>query len=241
MIRRCLHVNAADIIFSPLKDLRDSIQTANEGDTGFFLPQRDLNLNVGLPTIVVFAQNDTRLLVGSDNGSIHVYDTAMLFSPGDGFVAPLHTYNPQYGALRQIAPNPGTESDLVDKLAVVRSDGVVQLMNTNLESLGGWSCANPDGNPVAGEYLLVDHKRLVLNQLHSFLVSKGQTPCHRSPEWRYSNVCSKQSVGAEQTSSCGRWGSASRAELAKPWTHIQGDIRTTDSESGRIHSTIRLP
>jgi nucleoporin NUP159 len=144
-----------DIILSPLKDLRESIQTANEGDKGFFLPQRDLNLDVGLPTIVVFAQNDTRLLVGSDNGSIHVYDTTMLFSSGEDFVAPLHTYNAQYGALRQIAPNPGTESDLVDKLAVVRSDGVVQLMNTNLESLGGWSSANPDGNPVAGELLLV--------------------------------------------------------------------------------------
>ncbi|KAF7773390.1 hypothetical protein Agabi119p4_5557 [Agaricus bisporus var. burnettii] len=141
--------DAQDIIFSPLKDLRESIQKANEDEKGFFFPQRDLNLDVGLPTIVVFAQNDTRLLVGSDNGSIHVYDTAMLFSSGEGFVAPLHTYNAQYGALRQIAPNPGTEPDLVDKFAVVRSDGVVQLMNTNLESLGGWSSANSDGNPIA--------------------------------------------------------------------------------------------
>lgn len=172
-----------DIILSPLKDLRDSISSASEDDKGLFFPQRDLSLGVGLPTTVAFALNDTRLVVGVDNGSIYVYDTAKLFSSGSDSISPLRTHSPQAGALRQIAPNPGTEPDLVDTVAVVRSDGVVQLMNTMLESLGGWSSADSNASPVAGEYHPVCDRHHTSNQTRSVLVSQRQTPRHRFAKW----------------------------------------------------------
>lgn len=132
--------------------MRNSFKNASEDEKGLFFPQRDLSLDIGLPTILAFAHNDTRLIVGVDNGSIYVYDTAKLFSSGSDPISPLRTYNEQPGALRQIAPNPGMELELVDVFAVVRSDGVVHLMNTMLESLGGWSTTDPNAGPVAGEY-----------------------------------------------------------------------------------------
>lgn len=143
-----------DIILSPLEELRNSFQKASEDDEGYFFPQRDLTLDVGIPTMVAFAHHDTRLIVGTNSGAICVYDTARLFSSGSDPVAPLRTYNAQPGTLRQISPNPGTESDLVDIIAVVRSNGIVHLMNTMLESLGGWSATEPNASPVAGEHTM---------------------------------------------------------------------------------------
>ncbi|KXN91659.1 hypothetical protein AN958_12511 [Leucoagaricus sp. SymC.cos] len=99
--------------------------------------------------MLAFTRNDTRLVVGVDNGSIYVYDTAALFSSGSDPMQPLSACDPQVGALRQIAPNPGVEPDLVDLIAVVRSDGSVQLMNTMLESLGGWAAKDINGGAVA--------------------------------------------------------------------------------------------
>lgn len=141
--------DSQDIILSPLEELRKAIVNASEDDKGFFFPQRDLSLDLGLPTMLAFAHNDTRMIVGVDNGSIYVYDTAALFSSGSDPVSPLRSCDPQAGALRQIAPNPGSEPDLIDTIAVVRSDGSVQLTNTMLETLGGWSPRDSTAGPVA--------------------------------------------------------------------------------------------
>lgn len=153
-----------DIILSPLEELHNSIQKASEDDEGYFFPQRDLSLDVGIPTIVAFAHHDTRLIVGTNSGAICVYDTARLFSSGSDPVAPLRTHNTQTGNLRQISPNPGTESDLVDIIAVVRSNGIVHLINTLLESLGGWSAAEPSAGPVAGEHTMKQVRSVIADK-----------------------------------------------------------------------------
>jgi nucleoporin NUP159 len=147
-----LTVFNVDIIFSTLEELRTAVKNASEDDKGFFFPQRDLSLDLGLPTMLAFGHNDARLVVGVDNGSIYVYNTANLFSPGSDFVKPLRTFDPQVAALRQIAANPSTEPDFIDTIAVVRSDGSVQLMNTMLEPLGGWSSGDSNVGSVAGEH-----------------------------------------------------------------------------------------
>jgi len=53
--------------------------------------------------------------------------------------------------LRQIAPNPGSEPYLIDTIAVVLSDGKVELLNTMLELLGGWSPKDSSVGAVVGE------------------------------------------------------------------------------------------
>ncbi|KAF9453481.1 hypothetical protein P691DRAFT_719639 [Macrolepiota fuliginosa MF-IS2] len=134
--------------------------------------------------MLAFARNDTRLIVGVDNGSIYVYDTAELFSSGSDTVNPLRSYNEQPGALRQIAPNPGMEPDLADMFAVVRSDGVVHLMNTMLESLGGWSTVDSSAGPVAvswspkGKHLAIG---LRSGDILTFAPNNKSTPSKQIP------------------------------------------------------------
>ncbi|EDR08724.1 uncharacterized protein LACBIDRAFT_294237 [Laccaria bicolor S238N-H82] len=65
-----------------------------------------------------------------------------------GIVAPLVISQLQSGPLRQILPNPGTESNLVDIVAVL-GDGMVQLLNMGLQLQGGWVADGSSPNPMA--------------------------------------------------------------------------------------------
>lgn len=135
------------IQFSPLSDLRLAFNSTNSQ----FSPSRSLPLTLGAtPTHIAFACADARLIVAFDAGQLAIYDTSVLFSPGSGNIQPLHVLETHSGPFRQIAPNPGTESGIADSLAVVRADGCVQLLNTNLESQGGWAGSNVESTPVAG-------------------------------------------------------------------------------------------
>ena len=77
----------------------------------------------------------------------------MLFSSGSGYINPIRTrqYQNLTAVLRQIAPNPGSEPYLIDTIAVVLSDGKVELLNTMLELLGGWSPKDSSVGAVVGE------------------------------------------------------------------------------------------
>jgi len=144
-------ITYADIILSTLEDLRQAIQNANADETVLFFPQRDLTMPSGIPTILAFAHDGTRLIVGLDIGVILAYDTTMLFSSGSGYVNPIRTRQYQNQVLRQIAPNPGSEPYLIDTIAVALSDGKVELLNTMLEMSGGWSPKDSSVGAVAGE------------------------------------------------------------------------------------------
>jgi nucleoporin NUP159 len=139
-------VTPSSLLFSPLHDLRLAFRSTNSP----FTPKRTLTLSPGLsPTVIAFASADSKLVVAFDAGQLAIYDTSSLLTPGDENVQPLHFLETHAGPLRQIAPNPGTELDF---LAVVRGDGSVQLLNTNLESKGGWIGSDMESTPLAGTY-----------------------------------------------------------------------------------------
>ncbi|KDR78946.1 hypothetical protein GALMADRAFT_1281525 [Galerina marginata CBS 339.88] len=143
--------SGSELVFSPLDDLRSAFASAKEDDETLFTPKRVQSI----PTkanIVKFACGDTRLLVGLEDGSVVVYDTSSLFTPGTNDVQPLGRFQVQSMPIRQILPNPGTEPGLSDIFAVV-GDGKVQLLNMRLESQGGWAATDLMTQPIAGECL----------------------------------------------------------------------------------------
>jgi nucleoporin NUP159 len=104
----------------------------------------------GKPNIITFANQDSHLVVGLEQGLVLVYNADSLFSPGQDQIQPTHTRQLQSSAFKQIAANPGTEPNLVDRVAVVGND-FVQILNMQLEPQGGWSASDPSTIPAAGE------------------------------------------------------------------------------------------
>lgn len=141
----------SELIFSPLDELRAASEAAKPDDETLFNPKR----TVTIPTranIVAFACGETKLLVGLDDGSVVVYDTSSLFTPGTNDIQPLARNQIQSSPLRQILPNPGTEPNLSDLVAVV-GDGKVELLNMQLESQGGWVASDLMTQPIAGKLI----------------------------------------------------------------------------------------
>ncbi|KAF5370453.1 hypothetical protein D9615_009738 [Tricholomella constricta] len=131
------------LIFSPLADLRAAFKAA-KGNDGTFMPKRILSLHSAKPSFITLAFNDTRLLVCVGRGELLVFDTATLFSAGNDAVVPINKLPSDSGPIRHIVPNPGTEPNLVDLVAVVNSNKTVVLYNTKLEIQGGWIASSPD-------------------------------------------------------------------------------------------------
>ena len=111
--------------------------------------KRTVPLPQSKPNILTFANQDSRLILAFEEGTIASYDTAALLSPGDNPVQPAHSAKLQVSALKQIAPNPGTEANLVDQIAVV-GDGFVSLLNTQLQPQGRWAGSDSSTTPAAG-------------------------------------------------------------------------------------------
>jgi nucleoporin NUP159 len=141
--------NGLELIFSPLEHLRSAFNAAKEDDRDLFTPKRSLPLAFGKVNIVTFAYHDTRLLVGLERGAVAIYDTAALFTPGSGDIQPLRVTQLQSGPLRQIVPNPGTEQNLSNLVAVVGA-GKAVLLDMQLEPQGGWTASDSLTQPVAG-------------------------------------------------------------------------------------------
>ncbi|KAF5326909.1 hypothetical protein D9619_004355 [Psilocybe cf. subviscida] len=142
--------SGSELVFSTLEDLRSAINQA-KGDSDVLLnPKR----TVPIPSranIVKFACSDTRLLVGQDNGSILLFDTAQLFTEGGPDVHPLTSTHFQRTYLRYIVPNPGTEPGLSDLVAIV-ANGKVQLVNGELEPQGGWAATDDASQPISVDW-----------------------------------------------------------------------------------------
>ncbi|KAJ3786013.1 hypothetical protein GGU10DRAFT_311953 [Lentinula aff. detonsa] len=136
-------------ILSPLSELRKSMKEATNG-TSAFTPQRTLSFSTSEPNILTFACNDSRLIVGFKSGQIIAYDTSSVFTPGSNEIPPLHVLQSSQQPLLDIIPNPNEEDpNLANLLAAVRTDGTVQLLNSSLESQGGWLASDADSTPVA--------------------------------------------------------------------------------------------
>lgn len=131
------------LVLSPLSDLRSAFPTANETDDRPYQPRRKVSLGAATPNIVVFAYNDSRLVVGFAEGSIMVYATEHLFSPGDGIIDSIYSLPAVPSAfVVSISPNTG---DLPELVAILRdsqggSNGLaVELLDVQkLTSVGGW-------------------------------------------------------------------------------------------------------
>ena len=141
-------------MFSTLEDLRSAFATAKEGSENLFSARRILPIISANVNLIAFASNDTRLVVGLGDGSVVVYDTALLFSTGEGDVSPIKTTQMQSSPLRQILPNPSTDPSLCDLLAIV-GDGKVVLLNMQLEPQGGWAASDLMTQPISSVYFLL--------------------------------------------------------------------------------------
>ncbi|KIK63689.1 hypothetical protein GYMLUDRAFT_40753 [Collybiopsis luxurians FD-317 M1] len=136
-------------ILSPLNELRKSMREASD-DNSSFMPQRTLSFSTSEPNILALACNDTRLVVGFKSGQIIVYDTSNVFTSGSDEITPVHVLQSSQQPIIDIASNPNAEdSNLSNLLAVLRVDGTVQVLSTNLELQGGWVAGDADSSPVA--------------------------------------------------------------------------------------------
>jgi nucleoporin NUP159 len=162
-----------------LEDLRSAFAVAKEGAGDLFSPKRILPVASAKVNIVAFASNDTRLVVGLENGSISIYDTTLLFTPGTGEVPPLKVMQAQSSPLRQIVPNPSTDANLGDLLAIV-GDGKVVLLNTQLELQGGWTASDLMTQPISSEFSAQHQSLYNKNTYSSFVVSKREAHSNRT-------------------------------------------------------------
>ncbi|KAJ4488409.1 hypothetical protein J3R30DRAFT_3435653 [Lentinula aciculospora] len=134
-------------ILSPLSDLRKSMKEATS-DASLFVPQRTISFSTSEPNLLAFACNDSRLIVGFKSGQIIAYDTSSVLTPGSNDIPPSYILQSSQQPILDITANPNNEDpNLSNLLAVVRTDGAVQLLNSNLEPQGGWIAGDADSSP----------------------------------------------------------------------------------------------
>jgi len=132
-----------------------SSQDANSDNT--FQPRRSIPFSSVTPNYLVFACNDTRLVVGLTQGPVIVFDASAICSTGTNDVTPLHTFlptTPTPTAVRQMYENPG---DIPELVALLREpDGnpnsqLVEIINVStLQSVAGWcSGGTPETFPTS--------------------------------------------------------------------------------------------
>ncbi|KAH8983182.1 hypothetical protein EDB92DRAFT_1891452 [Lactarius akahatsu] len=134
------------LVSSPLADLRSQLSSQDVNSDNIFQPQRTIAFSSVSPNYLVFACNDTRLVVGLTQGPVIVFDASAICSTGTNEVTPLHTFlptTPTPTAVRQMYANPGDVPELV---ALLREpDGrpdsqLVEVINVStLQSIAGWS------------------------------------------------------------------------------------------------------
>ncbi|KAI0315558.1 hypothetical protein OF83DRAFT_1173706 [Amylostereum chailletii] len=131
------------IVFSPLAQLRAELPMGDESKTRAVQPQRVLGFATGTPNHILYALNETRLVVALVEGPVLVYDTSALHRPGTDHISPLHSFPPTTStAVRQISANPGDLPDLVALLREPDGSGESQLVEVlnvaTLQSIAGW-------------------------------------------------------------------------------------------------------
>jgi nucleoporin NUP159 len=134
------------LISSPLADLRSHLSSLDPSSDSVFQPQRTIPFSSVNPNYLIFALNDTRLVVGLTHGPVIVFEASAICSPGNNEVTPLHTFLPTTQtptAVRQMYANPG---DIPELVALLREqDGspdsqLVEVINVStMQSVAGWS------------------------------------------------------------------------------------------------------
>ncbi|RXW21719.1 hypothetical protein EST38_g4114 [Candolleomyces aberdarensis] len=222
-----------EIALSPLDDLRSSSKAATEGSDNNFVFKRTISLPQGKPNIITFANQDSRLIVGLEQGLVLVYNAESLFAPGQDQVQPTHTRQLQSSALKQIAPNPGTEPNLVDRVAVVGND-FVQIFNMQLEPQGGWSASDPSTVPAAvawspkGKHIAIGLKT---GDILTFALTNMSSPHKHIPPTFEGSLVSLSWTGPGHTF---RTSYASEQDPTNPALHIVS--LDTKSNTGTYHS-----
>jgi nucleoporin NUP159 len=140
--------------------LRSQLSSQDVKTDNTFQPQRSIPFSDVTPNYLVFACNDTRLVVGLTQGPVIVFDASAICSTGTNEVTPLHTFLPTTTtptAVRQMYANPG---DIPELVALLREpDGnpesqLVEVINVStLQSVAGWSSGGtPETFPVSGAF-----------------------------------------------------------------------------------------
>ncbi|KAF8268048.1 hypothetical protein EI94DRAFT_1700562 [Lactarius quietus] len=127
-------------------DLRSQLSSQDVNSDNTFKPQRSIPFSSVTPNYLVFACNDTRLVVGLMQGPVIVFNASAICSMGTKEVTPLHTFLPTTRTLTavwQMYANPG---DIPKLVALLREpDGnlesqLIEVINmSTLQSLAGWS------------------------------------------------------------------------------------------------------
>ncbi|EIN05033.1 hypothetical protein PUNSTDRAFT_138214 [Punctularia strigosozonata HHB-11173 SS5] len=127
--------SAFQIVFSPVSQLYSTLSTSKDEETSI-QPSRTLPFSLGTPTTLVFALHDSRFVVSTTQGQVHVFDASVLLTAGSGDVQPLRSFpSPAPGGPRQIVPNPG---DIPELIAVLHETDAEVIDVQKLEPVAGW-------------------------------------------------------------------------------------------------------
>jgi nucleoporin NUP159 len=155
-----LNASIEALVASPLADLRSHLSSLDPKSDNAFQPQRKIPFSSVTPNHLLFALNDTRLVVGLTHGPVIVFEASSICSPGDNEVTALHTFlstTPTPTAVRQMYANPG---DIPEVVAILREpDGspnsqLVEVINVStMQSVAGWSTGGtPETFPTSSTY-----------------------------------------------------------------------------------------
>ncbi|KAF4613917.1 hypothetical protein D9613_007855 [Agrocybe pediades] len=189
------------LIFSSLEDLRTTFADAKpEDNETSYTPKRVLSI----PTkanLLAFSSDEAQLYVGLEDGSVVAYDSAAVLTAGTNDIQPSNRIQLQQTPLRRLVPNPGTEEGLKDLVAVV-GDNFVRLLNTRLESQGGWStndsmpkAADVDWSP-KGKHIAIG---MQTGDIMTFAVNNKSNPNKHIPPTSNSTLVSLTWLGPTHT------------------------------------------
>ena len=168
------------LVSSPLADLRSQLSTQDANSDNTFQPQRSIPFSSVTPNYLVFACNDTRLVVGLTQGPVIVFDASSICSIGNNEVTPLHSFPPTTPtAVRQMYANPG---DIPELVALLREpDGnpesqLVEVINVStLQSVAGWSSGGtPETFPASSAFQTLQKEIIFIIYLVVSWSSKGK-------------------------------------------------------------------
>ncbi|KAI0350061.1 hypothetical protein OH77DRAFT_1514617 [Trametes cingulata] len=137
------------VVLSPLTELRAVFSSSTSDGPLAIQPRVTLPLPA-TPHLVLFTQDDARLLVAFTNGPISVYDAHNVFQTSAA-LPPLHTFpSPTGKPVRDILPSPG-DMELVAVLRDPTDAPSLEILDLQkMSPVGGWtSGGSPPTNPVS--------------------------------------------------------------------------------------------
>ena len=143
---------------SPLADLRAAFSSTSTEEQIPFTPKVTVPLSQ-TPNIITFAAQESRLLVGTIQGQLLVFDPQQLASSP----SPLHTFSsPTGNAPRQILPNPEGIPELVAVLwefnGAAGSPAIQFLDLSKMQLVGGFSSGgSPETTPTTSMFSVLRH------------------------------------------------------------------------------------